>query len=82
MLRQEIEAKIDLQIDLDRALGRVDTSAQNLSALTVHLACTQVADLAGAQTPDTGVANTHATTVGQLGAGLLAGDQDRLLAVA
>ena len=70
------------ELDLDRALGRVDAGAQHLSGLAVHAAGAQIAHLAGAQAPDTAVADAHPAAEGQLDARLLAGDEDRLLSVA
>src|SRR6185437_12172363 len=68
--------------DLDRALGRVDARAEHLPGLAVHAAGAQVAHLPRAQLADAAVADAHAAAEGHLRAGLLAGEQDRLLAVA
>src|ERR1700684_347279 len=70
------------EVDLDRAFGRVDAGAQELTGLAVHAAGTQVADLPGAQLADAAVADAHATAERHARAGGLAGEQDRLLAVA
>ena len=71
-----------LELDDHVALGRVDAGADHLAVLAVDLAGAQVADLAGAQLADARVADAHAAAVGQLRAGLLAGDEDRRPAVA
>src|SRR6266576_1470374 len=70
------------QGDLDRAFGGVDAGAHDLADAARHLAGAQVADLAGAELADAGVADPHPAAVGQRRAGLLAGDEDRLGAVA
>src|SRR3954469_25775160 len=70
------------QGDLDGAFGGVDAGAHDLADAARDLAGAQVADLAGAQRPDARVADPHPAAVGQRRAGLLAGDEDRLGAVA
>src|SRR4051794_658110 len=71
-----------LQRDLDRALGRVDAGPDHLALRPGDLPGPQVADLAGAQAADAGVADAHATAERERGARLLAGHEDRLRAVA
>src|SRR4051812_7864092 len=70
------------QGDLDGAFGGVDAGAHDLADAARHLAGAQVADLAGAERADARVADPHPAAVGQRRAGLLAGDEDRLGAVA
>src|SRR3954451_20618911 len=59
----------------------MDAGADHLALFLGDLARAQVADLPGAELPDAGVADAHATPERQLEAGLLAGDEDRLAAV-
>src|SRR5438270_6497350 len=68
--------------DLDGSLGGVDAGAHDLALAAGHLARAEVADLARAQLSDAGVTDAHPAAVGQRRAGLLAGDQDRLGALA
>ena len=70
------------QGDLDGAFGSVDAGAHDLAHAARHLAGAQVADLPGAQPAHAGVADPHTAAVGERRAGLLAGDEDRLGAVA
>src|SRR3954462_14687167 len=70
------------QGDLDGAFGGVDAGAHDLAGAPRHLAGAQVADLAGAQLAHARVADAHPAAVGQRRARLLAGDEDRLRAVA
>src|SRR6266513_28989 len=71
-----------LEVDLDRALWGVDADAQDLSGLSVDASRAQVAHPPAAQPPDTAVADPHAAAVGQRRPRTLAGDEDRLRAVA
>src|SRR3954452_24793381 len=71
-----------LEGDLDGGLGRVDARAHHLALRGEDLPGWQVADLAGAQPANAGVADAHPASERQGGAGLLAGHQDRLGAVA
>src|SRR3954469_25331656 len=71
-----------LEGDLDGPLGGVDAGADHLARGARDLAGAQVADLAGAELADARVADAHAAAVGQGEPGLLAGDEDRLGAVA
>src|SRR5215218_8566645 len=73
---------VSSEFDLDGSLGGVDAGADRLALVAVHLAGSQVADLALAQRPDAGVADALAAAEGQLEAGLLAGHEDRRGAVA
>ena len=75
-------ARAGSELDLDGALGRVDAGANQLAGLAVDAPGAQVAHAARAQAPDAAVADAHAAAEGQLRAGLLAGHEDRLLAVA
>src|SRR5437764_4459374 len=68
--------------DLDVALGRVDAGADDFAGRARDLAGPHVADLPGAELPDAGVADAHAAAERQRAARLLAGDEDRLGAVA
>src|ERR1700754_4337373 len=52
-----------LEVDLDRAGGRGDTRADHLSGGLLDIAGAQVAHGAGAQAPDAGVADAHATAM-------------------
>src|SRR6476646_6692388 len=70
------------ELYLDRALGRVDAGADDLAGRPVHASGPQVPDAARAQAPGAAVADAHAAAVRHLGTGRLAGDEDRLLAVA
>src|SRR4051794_19021365 len=69
------------ELDLDGALGGVDAGSDHLAALAGHLARAQVADLAGLQLADAGVADALAASEGEAEPGVLARDQDRLAAV-
>src|SRR4051794_41261317 len=69
------------ELDLDGALGGVDAGSDHLSALPGHLAGAQVADLAGLQLADAGVADALAASEGEAQAGVLAADEDRLAAI-
>src|SRR3954471_9472519 len=69
------------ELDLNGALGGVDAGSDHLSALAGHLAGAQVADLAGLQLADAGVADALATSEGEGQSGVLARDEDRLAAV-
>src|SRR6476469_3377536 len=69
------------EFDLDRALGRVDAGADHLAVLAVDVARTQVADPAGAQTPDAGVTDAHSAPKGKRGSGVFSGHEYRLRAV-
>src|SRR3954468_10943138 len=68
--------------DVDVALGRVDAGADHFAGGARDLTGAHVADLPGAELSDARVADAHATAEGQRAAGLLAGDQDRLRAIA
>src|SRR3954447_10200556 len=68
--------------DLDGALGCVDAGAHDLALGAGDLARAEVADLARAELSDARVADAHPAAVGQRGAGLLAGHEHRLGAVA
>src|SRR4029079_8734844 len=63
------------QGDFDGAFGCVDAGAHHLALGAGALPVAQVADLAGAQLADAGVADAHPAAERQRGAGLLAGDQ-------
>src|SRR5215218_9345933 len=58
--------------DLDRPFGGVDACADHLSRAAVNVARAQVADLARAQPPHTGVADAHPAAEGKWSARLLA----------
>src|SRR4051812_12974371 len=60
----------------------MDAGAHRLALGAADLAAAQVAQLAGAQLPDAGVADPHAAAEGQLETGLLACDEDRRSTVA
>src|SRR4051794_28675406 len=69
------------ELDLDRPLRGVDAGTDHLAARAGHLAGAQVADLAGLQLADAGVADAFAAAERERETGLLAGDEDRLAAV-
>src|SRR3954453_20927501 len=69
------------ELDLDGALGGVDAGADHLAALAGHLARAQIADLAGLQLADAGVADALAASEREAEPGVLAGGEDRLAAV-
>src|SRR4051794_41970844 len=56
--------------DLDRPLGGVDAGPDDLARAARHLPRAQIANLAGAQLADAGVADALATAGGQPEAGL------------
>src|SRR5436190_3855350 len=68
--------------DLDGSFGGIDARADDLALAAGHLARTEVADLARAQLSDAGVADAHPAAEGERRAGLLAGDEDWLRALA
>ena len=65
------------EVDLDRARRGGDARADHLAVGVLDVAGAQVAHGAGAQAPDAGVADAHATAVRQQRARLLAGHQQR-----
>src|SRR3954470_24695756 len=70
------------EFDLDGTLGRVHANAAGHALGIGYLAAAKVAQLAGPEAPDAGVADAHAAAERQLEPGLLARDQDRRAAVA
>src|SRR6185437_15154495 len=70
------------EVDLDRALGRVDAGAHDLARGAGDGPRPQIAHLTGAKAPDAAVADAHAAAEGHRGARALAGDEDRLRPVA
>src|SRR3954453_15567960 len=77
LLGRFVRSILVLELDLHRALGRVDAGADHLALAAGDLARPQVAHLPRAQAPDAGVADAHPAAEGQGGAGLFAGHQDR-----
>src|SRR3954466_10100388 len=71
-----------LERDRDVALGGVDAGADHLALGPGDLAGAHVADATGAELAHAGVADAHAASERERRAGLLAGDEDRLRAVA
>src|SRR4051794_1352 len=71
-----------LELDLDGPLRGMDAGANRLAFVAADLAAAQVADPARAQRSHARGADALAAAVGQVQAGLLAGDQDRRATVA
>src|SRR5205807_1867263 len=69
------------EVDFDGPLGGADARPDHLPLLPVDVAVTQVADPARAQLTDAGVADALAAAVGKVEPLLLAGHEDRRLAV-
>src|SRR4051794_41663916 len=70
------------QLDDDAPFRRIDAGANHLALRAGHFPVSQVANLALAELADARVADALAAAEGQVEALLLAGDEDRLAAVA
>src|SRR6202007_345739 len=69
------------KLQFDIAFGGVDTDPHVLFGGLGDFTGAQIAQLAGLQRADTGVADPNSTAVGEVQTGLLAGFQDRRTAI-